>query len=197
MSMSLRDQLLQAGLISKKQADEAERQNQQRERRPAAKPHPTPANRRPGAPRPAAAQRPAAAPRPTSAPRPTVPRPAPPSAEVAAKAARRARAAQIKQLIAQNCLPPIDSGDLYHFVVDSKIRRIAVNPATRARLVAGEISIARHDGAFHLIPTALAAKFQEVGIPLITAPVGGAARSDAGDTEGAYAEFPVPDDLTW
>ncbi len=155
MSMSLRDQLLQAGLISKKQADEAERQNQRRERRPAGKSSPKQEVRRASAPRPAAP-----------------PRPTAPSTDLAAKAARRARAAQIKQLIERSRLPPIESEDLYHFVIDSKVRGIAVNPATRARLIGGEISVVRHDGAFHLIPTALAGKFLELGVHMITSSPG-------------------------
>ncbi|MDE1923162.1 MAG: DUF2058 domain-containing protein [Gammaproteobacteria bacterium] len=196
MSMSLRDQLLQAGLISKKQADEADRQSQRRERRPVGKPGTAPADRRAAAPGTAPSRSPAPrppAPRP-AAPRPAAPRPEAPRAEPSAKAERRAQAALTKQMIAQHRLPPVEGGEPYHFVEGGAIRRIAVTPALRARLIAAELSIARHGGEYQLIPTELAAKLRERGVPVITPPADGAPRAESDE---AYAAFPVPDDLMW
>lgn len=191
MSMSLRDQLLQAGLISKKQAEEADRQSQRHERRPAGKSRPAPDNRKAPAPRPPMPR--AAMPRPP-APRPEAPRSEAPRAERSAKAVRRAQAAETKQMIAQHRLPPVEGGEPYHFVEGGAIRRIAVTPALRARLIAAELSIARHGGEYQLIPTELAAKLRERGVPVITPPADGAPRDESDE---AYAAFPVPDDLMW
>ena len=177
MSTSLRDQLLKAGLINKKQANEAERQLQRLERQ--------------GAPKRAAADAPER-------------RPAPPSAKVARdqalnrqqqeKAERKARLAQIKQLIEQNRLTAVEGEPAYNFVDGSKIRRIAIDAAIRGRLARGDVAIVRHEGHYDWVPVAIAARIRErddrAVVPLVPA-------AEAAPVEDAYAGFAVPDDLIW
>jgi uncharacterized protein YaiL (DUF2058 family) len=180
MSTSLRDQLLKAGLINKKQANEAERQQQRQERQPPPK------------------HRPAVSP----------PRPVAPQAAQSAKAARdqelnrqqhekaekKARLAQIKQLIEQNRLPTVENGEFYNFVDGSKVRRIAVNTSIRDRLSRGEIAIVRHEGRYDLVPTAIATRIRERDEgALIKSGVG----KESCPSDEAYQRFSVPDDLIW
>jgi len=179
MSMSLRDQLLKAGLISKKQANEAERQQQHQERQ-------QPAKRRHDAP---------------------PERPAPPAAQGAKvardqalnrqqldKAEKKARLAQIKQLIDQNRLPPVEGGESYNFVDGTKIRRIAVDAPIRARLTRGEIAIVRHEGRYDLVPAAIATRIRERDERAFITSGSGNHGAPADET---YREFSVPDDLMW
>jgi uncharacterized protein len=183
MSTSLRDQLLKAGLINKKQANEAERQQQRQERQPPPKHRPAPPKHKPAQPlAPQSAQSAKAA------------RDQALNRQQHAKAEKKARLAQIKQLIEQNRLPTVDSAEFYNFVDGSKVRRIAVDTSIRDRLTRGEIAIVRHEGRYDLVPATIATRIRERDEgALIHSGVGkGAPPSDE-----AYPGFSVPDDLIW
>lgn len=176
MSMSLRDQLLQAGLANERQSKDAERQlrQQQRERQQLPKDK-----------RAVASQ-----------------------AELAAKQAqlakaahdqelsrrqkeqadKKARHAQIEQLIEQNHLPRAQTDERYNFVDGNKIRRIPADHSVRERLSRGEIAIVRRHGGYELVPAETAARIRERDESAVI--VCGVA-SDAVTTDG------VPDDLMW
>ena len=128
MSMSLRDQLLQAGLVNEKQAKEAERQQQQqlqgRQRLPKQQ-RSLPSEQELATRK---AQQSKAA------------RDAQLNRQHQDKAERRARLAQVRQLIEQHRLPKPDCEQFYNFVDGNKIRRIAADAAMRERLARGEIA---------------------------------------------------------
>lgn len=183
MSMSLRDQLLQAGLVSQKQVKDAERQQQrqtQQQRHTQQQP-----KHKQGV---AAAQEPAP------------PGHAAKSARDQAlnrqqqeKAKKKALLAQIKQLIDQNRLPQAESGEFYNFVDGGKIRHIAVDAAVRGGLSRGEIMIVRHEGRYYLVPAAIAARIRERDGGAVIART----RPENSATDDAYQGFSVPDDLIW
>jgi uncharacterized protein len=176
MSMSLRDQLLQAGLVNERQSKEAERQlrQEQRERQ-----H-LPKNKRAMA----------------------------SHAELAAKQARlakaardqelsrrqkeqadkKARHAQIEQLIEQNRLPRAQTDERYNFVDGNKIRRIPADHSVRERLSRGEIAIVRRNGGYELVPAETAARIRERDERAV---IGCGVATDAVTTDG------VPEDLMW
>jgi uncharacterized protein YaiL (DUF2058 family) len=177
MSGSLRDQLLKAGLINKKQANEAERQQQ---RQPPPKQRRAVASDRPIAPQ---GTQSAKAARDQALNR-----------QQQEKAEKKARLAQIKQLIEQNRLPTVENGEYYNFVDGSKVRRIVVNTSIRERLRRGEIAIVRHEGRYDLVPTAIATRIRERDEgALINSGVG----KEIPSSDEAYPDFPVPDDLIW
>jgi len=110
MSMSLRDQLLKAGLVTAKQAKEAERQEQRQhlpkhKRAPASQQAPPPRHVQSAK----AVQDQAL------------------NRRQQEKAERKARHAQIRQLIEQNRLPKLETDEFYNFVDGNKIRRIPAN----------------------------------------------------------------------
>ncbi len=176
MSTSLRDQLLKAGLINKKQANEAERQQQRQERQAPPKHRPAP---------PLAPQ---------SAQSAKASRDQALNRQQHEKAEKKARLAQIKQLIEQNRLPTVENGEFYNFVDGSKVRRIAVNTSVRDRLTRGEIAIVRHEGRYDLVPAAIAARIRERDAgALINSGVG----KECPPSDEAYPGFSVPDDLIW
>jgi len=182
MSLSLRDQLLQAGLIDEKQAKAANKQ-QHHQRRDQAK-NPAAVD-----PRKIAAEKAAAAKAARDAELNRVQR---------EKAEQKARRAQVKQLIEQNKLPKVDSELLYNFVdgKDGKrIRRIPVTPAMRDQLSAGALAIVRCDGRYEVVPSAIAERIKErdahAVIPQRTA------EPAAVDENDPYKDFVVPDDLMW
>ncbi|MCU0977276.1 MAG: DUF2058 domain-containing protein [Steroidobacteraceae bacterium] len=180
MSDSLREQLLKAGLVSRQQAAQAERQQHRQRHQP-----------KPGGKRPATAE---------------PPRPA--DAAQAAKAARdrelnkereararaRAVAAEIKQLIDQHALPRPEGDDYYNFVAGRKIRRVAVNADLLERLGRGDIAIVRHEGRSALVPAEIAARIRERDERAV---ITFKAEPEPVAEDDPYKDFVVPDDLRW
>ena len=176
MSMSLRDQLLRAGLVNERQSKEAERQlrQQQRERQQLPKDKRAMASH----------------------------------AELAAKQAqlakaahdqelsrrqkeqadKKARHAQIEQLIEQNHLPRAQTDERYNFVDGNKIRRIPADHSVRERLNRGEIAIVRRNGGYELVSAETAARIRERDERAV---IGCGVAPDAVTTDG------VPEDLMW
>ena len=184
MSLSLRDQLLQAGLVSQKQVNEAERQ-EQRQKQQAHHAKNGPKHKRP----------PLVEPPPARSVDPVkLARDQELNRRKQEKAQKKALAAQIKQLIEQNRLPPLEGGEPYSFLDGNKIRRIAVSAAARARLGRGDLTIVRHDGGYDLVPATIAARIRErderAVVPLTVAP-------ETPPVDEAYQKFTVPDDLIW
>jgi uncharacterized protein YaiL (DUF2058 family) len=214
--MSLRDQLLQVGLISQKQAKEADRQadrqaEQQRHQHPKHKRGGPPK----GAPTHSATHQTAAPPRAAAAATPVAPaaapaplKPIPHASAQAAKVARdqalsrkqhekaqkKALQAQIKQLIEQNRLPQVEGDEPYNFVDDGKIRRITLNASNRGALTRSELFIVRHEGRYDLVPAAIAARIRERDASAVVTIV---AASETAPVDDAYKGFEVPDDLIW
>jgi uncharacterized protein YaiL (DUF2058 family) len=181
MSLSLREQLMKAGLVSEQQAKRAEReQNQKQYAAPRSKkkpPGPTLQQ--------AAAQRAAAenAARDTELNR-----------RKQAKLERRARYAEIRQLVAAHQIARVETEDFYNFQHGTEIMRVAVTPELRARLVAGELAIVRAEGRFAFVPAAIG---EQVGTRVEMARLHlnkpGAPPAD----DDPYKDYVVPDDLVW
>jgi uncharacterized protein YaiL (DUF2058 family) len=176
MSMSLRDQLLQAGLASERQSKEAERQlrQQQRERQQ------LPKDKRGSASRgqlDAHQAQLAKAARDQELNRQSI-----------QQADRKARHAQIAQLIEQNRLPRAQTDERYNFVDGTKVRTIPADHAVRERLGRGEIAIVRSKATYELVPADIAARIRERDEhTVIKCSVG----QEAAPSDG------VPEDLIW
>jgi uncharacterized protein YaiL (DUF2058 family) len=178
MGTSLRDQLIQAGLVTEQQAKLATQQQ----------PRPQQHSRRktpPMSEQQLALQRSQAA---------KAARDQELNRKQQAKAERVARRAQVRQLVEQNRLPRVESEDFYHFTDGGKIKRIAVDASLRAQLQRGEMSIVRCDGRYEIVPAAAALR---IGEREASAVMGIAAASAASDEASAYSAFVVPDDLVW
>lgn len=185
MSTSLRDQLLKAGLINKKQVTDAERELQRHDRQRQDRGAKAKQGDRAVVSQPVAnagAQRAKAA------------RDQELNRQQRDKADKKARLAQIKQLVEQNRLAPIESAESYNFLDGSKIRRIAVDAAARGRLGRGELAIVRHGGGYDLVPATIAARIRERDA---TAVIPAATVGDSPKVDAGYENFTVPDDLMW
>ena len=189
MSMSLRDQLLQAGLVNDKQAREAERQAQQQRQ---GQRHQLPKDQRGRVAGPALAAQ--------QAQLAKAARDQELNRRQQEQADKRARLAQIQQLIEQHRLPKPQTDESYHFVDGNQVRRIPADAATRARLSRGEIAIVRIGGRYELVPAETAARIRERDERRVI--ICGAAETPAdptgpADEDDGYRNFPVPDDLMW
>jgi len=111
------------------------------------------------------------------------------------KVEAKARAAQVKQLIEVSRLPKLTTEDYYNFVDDKKVKRISVNTLMRNQLSNGFLAIVHHGGGYEVIPREAALKIQErdpqriVQLNVKTEEV--AAEDDP------YAAYQIPDDLMW
>lgn len=199
MSMSLRDQLLAAGLGSKQQAKKArDDENRNRHRQQHQQGRQQVGGAGPGAGRPPAPRVDAA----------KLARDQELERKKREKAERRERAAQVKQIVDQHALPRLETDDFYNFVHDGRIARIAVDAARRAALVAGALAVVRTHGQYFVVPAEALPKLRERDPRAVVSHHGseGAAGVGAGEGRAAgeaaavddpYAAFKVPDDLMW
>jgi len=179
MSMSLRDQLLKAGLVNEKQAKQADRQKNKQQRM-----------ERKGQVEKDDTQRQAA----LKAQEEKASRDRELNRQQQEKADQKARTAQVKQLIERSRLPKIKGEDYYNFVDDKKVKRIVVNGMLREKLSRGSLAIVRHEGGYEMIPREAALKIQERDpkrIILLNTP------TEAPDEDDPYAAYQIPDDLMW
>lgn len=177
--MSLRDQLLQAGLGTKKQAKEAE---QQARRRPPSRHEPAPIS-----PATLAANKAAAA---------KAARDQELNRRQQEKAAAKARRAEVKQLIEQHRLAPVESDEYFNFADGNRLARLPVTPAMRIQLVKGSLAIVRYEGHYAVIPESIVARIQERDEHAVVPLPPGTAPTDSGEDD-PYKGFVVPDDLVW
>jgi uncharacterized protein YaiL (DUF2058 family) len=176
MTLSLRDQLLQAGLASKKQSKEAEQQLRQQERER----QQLPKDKRAGVSgSQLAAQQAQVA---------KVARDQELNRRSIQRAETKARQAQIAQLIEQNRLPRAQTDERYNFLDGNKIRNIPADQSVRERLRRGEAAIVRLNGGYELVPAETAVRSRERDAQAVIECIG---------THDASADDGVPDDLIW
>lgn len=181
MNPSLREQLLAAGLVTKKQVDQADqahlrvqRQQKQTSKAPAPKPK-------------SAAQK---------AEEEKAARDRELNRKKEEKAARRARAVAINQLVEQQRIPRVEAEnpEFYNFVDGGKIHRIAIVSATREKIMRGELMLARYRGFYALVPKDTALRIRAIDANAV---IEFKAESPPQDQNDPYKDFAVPDDLQW
>ena len=181
MSLSLRDQLLKAGLVNEKQAKQAGKQKQKQQRL-----------EKKGQIEVDDSQQQAA----LQAKAEKVARDQELNRQQQEKAEQKARAAQVKQLIEVSRLPKLNTEDYYNFVDDKKVKRLSVNTLMRNKLSNGALAIVHHGGGYEVIPREAALKIQEraperiVQLNILT-------ESQTPDEDDPYAAYQIPDDLMW
>lgn len=181
MSLSLREQLLKAGLVSEQQVQRVERdQRQQQYQAPRGRKKPTGPTPQQIAAQKAAAEKAA--------------RDAELNRRKQEKLERRAKYAQIKQLVAAHQVPRVETEDFYNFQDGKQVRRIEVTPELREQLMAGQLAIVRCEGRFAFVPAAIG---MQIGARVDKALLH-LNRPDVKPAEDdPYKEFVVPDDLMW
>lgn len=186
MSMSLREQLLAAGLGTKKQAKHAEHQERQQHHKARQ------AGGRKQEPGQTEQQQRAAQAQAEKAER---------DRELnrvrQEQAEHRARWAQVKQIVEQQRLPKLESDDYFNFIDRRKVRRMAVDPDRRARLIAGELFIVRCEGRYEAVNAETAARLRAIEARAVVSLDGAEASAPADQADDPYKDYVVPDDLMW
>ncbi len=176
MNTSLRDQLIQAGLVSKKQAQQS-----------------TPAKRAPSRhqPTPATQDKVAA----ERAQQIKAEQDRELNRKREEKAAAKARRQEIRQLVEAHRLPKIESDDYYNFVDGKTLQRIPVDAAQREQVMQGTALIVRFGNHYALVPEVHVSKIRERDPNAVVSSF--AAPAAAADENDPYKDFKVPDDLIW
>jgi uncharacterized protein len=184
MSLSLREQLIQAGLGTKKQAKQADQQQrQQRQQQPRKQDAPAPLDKQELAARQAQAAK--------------IARDLELNRKRQEKAERKARTAAIRQLVEQNRIPRIESEEYFNFIDRKKVRRMGVNADVREKLIRGELTIARHDGFYAIVPAAIAVRIKERDAEAIVNLGAAESVESTAAEDDPYKDHVVPDDLMW
>ena len=112
---------------------------------------------------------------------------------------QKAIAAQVKQLIEANKVDR-SKGDIpYSFVYRNKVKKMYIGETEKNLLAAGKLAIVtlviNHEGRrFELVPPEVA---QKIAARDAEAVIDLGAADDGGDDDDPYADYKIPDDLTW
>ena len=111
------------------------------------------------------------------------------------QAKQKAISAEIDQLITTNCIKRSDECEIvYNFEHRKKVNRIYVNDDLKKQIIDGKLGIARIEGRYELVPKIIAEKIQQRNEKRI---ILFEHEEKIIDENDPYAEFQVPDDLTW
>ena len=110
------------------------------------------------------------------------------------EAERKAVHVQVRQLIEFNRLPRDDGEVGYNFQDGSAIKKIFVSEEVHDKLARGLLAIARFDDRYEVIPSVVAEKIMLREASCI---VSNATTQLEDGEDDLYADYKVPDDLTW
>lgn len=112
-----------------------------------------------------------------------------------AEQAQKALAAQIRQLIEAHRIERKGGDISYQFTDQRKIKKLYVTPAQQDQLARGQIAIVRLGEGHELVPTIVAEKIRsrdDSAIVLLNTRT-----TTATTDEDPYAAYQIPDDLMW
>ena len=111
------------------------------------------------------------------------------------QARQKANSIEINQLIQNNCLERDDNCDIvYHFEHNKKVKHIYVNAEMKQKIIKGKLGIARIEGRYELVPLDTAEKIRQRNEKRIII----FDKEDENiDEDYSSSEYQIPDDLTW
>ena len=111
------------------------------------------------------------------------------------QARQKAISIEINQLITNNCIARDDSCEItYNFEHNKKVRRIYVDEEMKQKIISGKLCIARIEGRYELVPADIAEKIRQRNEKRL---VNFSDEQETKDKDDPYADYEVPDDLTW
>jgi len=111
------------------------------------------------------------------------------------QARQKAVSAEIDQLIRDNCIARDEACDIaYNFEHNQKVKQIYINADMKQQIIRGKLGIARIQGRYELVPLSVAEKISQRNDKRVILFSDQPASSDEDD---AYADYKIPDDLMW
>ncbi len=115
------------------------------------------------------------------------------------QARQKATSIEINQLIENNCLARDESCEIiYNFEHNKKVRRIYLNAEMKQKVIQGKLGIARIEGRYELVPLAVAEKIKqrnEKRVIIFDDDLNKSLKTS--NEDDPYADYQIPDDLTW
>ncbi|WP_026375034.1 DUF2058 domain-containing protein [Aestuariibacter salexigens] len=112
------------------------------------------------------------------------------------EAEKKAIAAQIKQLIEVNKQPRGSDEVVCNFTDGSLVKRMHVSQAVNADISKGKLTIVKFADGYELVPTPVADKIAERDESVVVYRADDQ-RPESDDEDDWYADYKIPDDLTW
>lgn len=109
---------------------------------------------------------------------------------------KRAIAAQIRQLIERHRIARAGGDVSYQFTDEKKIKKLYVTAAQQTQLANGQVAVVRLGEGYELVPTVVAEKIRQrdtAAVVLLNTRKTGA----EADADDPYAAYQIPDDLMW
>ncbi len=182
MAGSLKDQLLKAGVASRKQAKDIELQKRKQKKQ--GKPQQSPEDHE----RAAAIER---------ARQEKIQKDRLLNEQRHREQEQRAARAEIRQLVKQHRVHPPRNGEVrYNFIWNDTVQSLWVDAELQKQLSAQTVVIVAVDQAFALVPAAIAERIRQRD-PATVVQDDQTRRQRIAAEEADYAEFPIPDDLHW
>ena len=111
------------------------------------------------------------------------------------QARQKANSIEINQLITNNCLTRDESCEIiYNFEHNKKIKRIYIDAQMKQKIIQGKLGIARIEGRYELVPINIAEKIQQRNAKRI---VLFSEEKQTVSENDPYCEHQIPDDLMW
>ncbi len=112
------------------------------------------------------------------------------------QARQKAISIEINQLIENNCLARDKNCEItYNFEHNKKIKRIYINTEIQQQITKGKLAVARIEGGYEVIPLAIAEKIQQRNPKRVV--IFTPEKSQDDDDNDPYADYQIPDDLQW
>jgi len=110
------------------------------------------------------------------------------------QARQKAISIEINQLITDNCLTRDESCEIvYNFEHNKKVKRVYVDAEMKQQIIQGKLGIARIEGRYELVPKAVAEKIRQRNEKRIII----FDDQEKTDENDPYSEHQIPDDLMW
>ncbi len=107
----------------------------------------------------------------------------------------KAQHAQIRQLISSNLIAKDDNGFAFNFEYQGRVKTIYLSEITKNQVIKGTLAVVKMDNRYELVPVQIAKKIREKNDSLI------AVLNDSPENSkienDPYADYEIPDDLTW
>ena len=116
------------------------------------------------------------------------------------QARQKAISIEINQLITNNCLARDEDCEIvYNFEHNNKVKRIYVNPEMKQQIVKGTLGIARIEGRYELVSKTIAEKIQQRNTKRVVIFSDDQSINDqeTANEDDPYSGYEIPDDLTW
>lgn len=111
------------------------------------------------------------------------------------QARKKALSAEIDQLITTNRIERGDDDELvYNFEHMKEVKRIYINAEIKQQITQGRLGIARIASRYELVPKPIAEKIQQRDESRV---ILYSDEEQAIDEDDPYADYQIPDDLTW